>query len=119
MVFDVFGPLVMESFQKSIHGKTGLAFQDFRCVLPRAVFVSELCATGGEEGIMQLGWRRDAPKGRNRFGIAPCHEERAAEMIPEPLRMAGIEAHGLFDPSDSLFRLSDPGQDFALLHDDK
>ena len=32
--------------------------------------------------------------------------------------MIGIKAHRLFDPGDSLFGLSDPGQYLALLHDD-
>jgi hypothetical protein len=33
--------------------------------------------------------------------------------------MVGVEAHRLLDPFDALFRLTDPGQHLAVLHDDE
>ena len=40
-------------------------------------------------------------------------------MVPEALRVIGIEAHRLPDPLDALFRLPQPGEHLALLDDDQ
>ena len=55
----------------------------------------------------------------DRFAVASRDEISAAEMTPEALGMIGVEAHRLLDRFDALFRLADPGQQLALLHDDE
>ena len=81
--------------------------------------VAELGMTGGEERMMELVGRRDAFERRDGVAIAVRNKIGSPEMVPKPLGMIGIEAHGLLDPLDALLGLSEPGQDLAVLHDNK
>ncbi len=53
------------------------------------------------------------------LGIAPGHEIGAAQMVPEALRMIGVEPHSFADPLDAFLRPAQPSQDFSLLDHDK
>lgn len=53
------------------------------------------------------------------LAVAPRDEISPAEMTPEALGMIGVEAHRLLNPFDALFRLANPGQHLALLHNDE
>ena len=63
--------------------------------------------------------RADAAQRLDRLVVAPGGEAGAREVVPEALRVIGIEAHRLPDPVDALFRLPEPGEHLALLDDDQ
>src|SRR5262249_53578778 len=79
-------------------------------------FIAELGMTGSDRRMMELIGRRNAPERGNCVAIAARNEISPAEVVPKPLGVVGVEAHGLLDPSDPFLRLSEPRQDLALLH---
>ena len=63
--------------------------------------------------------RGDAAQRLDRLVVAPGGEAGPRQVVPEALRVIGIEAHRLPDPLDALFRLPQPGEHLALLDDDQ
>src|SRR3954451_8284091 len=63
-------------------------------------------ADGGErrraESAVAMVGLGDAAEGLDGLGVAAGDEERAAEVVPEPLGMVRVEAHGLPDPLDTV-----------------
>src|SRR5215212_5771540 len=68
---------------------------------------------------MELIGRRDPLESGQSIGIAAGHKISAAQVVPETLRVIGIEAHGLQYPLNALLRLAYPGQHLALLNHDE
>src|SRR5262249_49902330 len=118
-MLEILRALVVLRLEIILDAERGIALEHLGYVLARRRLVAELGMAGGEEGVMQMVGRRDAGKGRDRLGIMARHEMRAAEMVPEPLRMIRVEAHRLLDPRNAFFRAPEPGQHLALLHHDE
>ena len=81
--------------------------------------IAELYVAGCEKRQMDVVGAADPPERFDRFVVAPGNEISAAEMTPKALGMIGVKAHRLLNPLDALFRLTDPGQHLALLHNDE
>lgn len=73
----------------------------------------------GKERIVGMIGRRNTLERLGRLGISPRHVKTPAQVTTETLGKIRVEAHRFLDPFDALFRLPQPGQDLALLHDDE
>ena len=119
MVLAVAVVLVVLRRDEALDREIGCPFQQ---LLGRALgccCVAELRVACREKRQMGLVGAANPLERFDRLAVAPRDEISAAEMTPEALGMIGVEAHRLLDPFDAFFRLANPGQYLALLHDDE
>src|SRR5438477_11561131 len=106
----IFLALVMHGLEIFLDTERPVAFEYFRAMVARGGLVAERGMAGGQERMVQMVGSRDAGERGDRLGIAARHEERAAEMVPEPLRVIRVEPHRLLDPGDAFLGAPEPGQ---------
>src|SRR5262245_31881569 len=81
--------------------------------------ISQLRRRCSQKGVMRVIWRSQLAEGFNCISIVTRRVLCSTKMIPETLRMIGVEPHRSTNPLDPLFGASEPGQQLALLHDNQ
>ena len=110
---------VVQARQVLADAKARRKRQGQAALLGRRGGVAPLGMAGRQRGAVHRIGRADAAQCLDRVVVAAGGEAGARQVVPEPLRVIGIEAHRLPDPVDAFDRLAEPGEQLALLDHDQ